>query len=170
MAGRNIRLLGIYELTVYLVRKEIQIVLFHQIADLIHLATGIKISGRVIRIADKDGTGLFGNLLLELLDRRQTESVINRRLHRLHHSTATDCKRHIIGIRRIRNDNLIARIQAGHISEHYRLRTTCSNDYLIRREIDTVMGIIAYHLGTQRLISLRRTILKHPAVKITDSL
>ena len=71
MHRRDVRASGINELTVHLIRKQIQIVLLHQITDLVHLPLGIEITGRIVRIADKDGLRTISDQLLEFLDWRK---------------------------------------------------------------------------------------------------
>ena len=45
---------------------------------LIHLASGIEISGRIVRVADKDRLGPLGDELFELLYRRKGETCLDR--------------------------------------------------------------------------------------------
>ena len=77
MASTDIGTTGVDELTVNFVGEEIEVILLHEIANLIHLATGIKVARRVVWVADEDGAGSFVDEFLELLYLRQRETLVN---------------------------------------------------------------------------------------------
>ena len=67
MAGRDIGRSCVDILTIHLVGEEIQVVFLHEVADLVHLTTGIEIACGVVGIADHDSTGALVDQLLKLL-------------------------------------------------------------------------------------------------------
>ncbi len=86
--------------------------------------------------------------------------------YRLDHRPARDGKGHIVSVTRVGYYYLIARVEARHIGEHNGLRATGSDDNLVGREVDTVLGIVAYHLGTQRFRSLRGRVVEYVLVEV----
>lgn len=70
------------ELSIELIQEEIQVILLHQVANLIHLFLGIEVTGRVVLIADQDGVCAFIDQLLEFLHLRQTEALFTGGRHR----------------------------------------------------------------------------------------
>ena len=92
------------------------------------------------------------------------------RLHGLNNRAARDSECHIVGITRVRHDNLVARIEASHESEQNSLTTACCNDNLVRREVDSVLGIVAHHLRSQGLCALRRRIVQNRPIHIPHSI
>ena len=158
MAGRDIRRLGVDELAVYLIRDEVEVVFLHEVTNLTHLLLGVQVARRVIGVADKNRPCLRRDLLLKLLHRWQFKAVLDIGLHGLHHRACRDSERHVVGVRRVGHDDFIARVEATHIREHDGLRTTGSDDDLVRREVDTVFGIVTHHLRSQRLEALRRRV------------
>ena len=170
MASRDIRRFGIDELAIDLIGDQVQVVFLHQIADLAHLLLGIEIARRVIGVADQDCARLRRNLLLKLLHRRQLEPVLDIRLDGFDDSTCRDRKCHIVGVRRVGHNDLVARIEARHVRKHDRLRTAGGNNDLVRRKVDPVLRVVTDHLRPQRLQALRRGILQDLLVKILHRL
>ena len=97
--------------------------LLHDVPYLIHLAAGVKITGRIIRIADEDGLRPVRDEFLEFLDRRKGETGLDRRRNRLDNRTCRNSKSHIIGISRFRNNDLVTRVQTSKKCEKNSLRT-----------------------------------------------
>ena len=132
MEGRNIWRTCVDKLTINLIREQIKVILLHKVTNLIHLLTRVEITCRIIRVADQNRLCALSNQLLKLLHRRKSKTVLNRRRHSLDHSTRRHSKRHIVSICRLRNDDLITRIKAGHECEKHSLRTTRSHNDIIR--------------------------------------
>ena len=170
MASRDVRRTGIDKLTVHFIRKKIQIVLLHQIANLIHLTARIEVSRGVIRIANQNGPRTFVNQLLELLDLRQRKSFFYRSGYRTDDRSRRNGKCHVIGVCRFGNDDFVARIQAGQKSEQHSLRTSRRDDDVVRRKIDMIFGIISDQLFPVTQISLARAVFQNRPVDITDGI
>ena len=77
MASRNVGRTGVDKLAVHLIGEEIQVVLLHEVADLIHLTARIEVARRVVRIAYHDSLGALVDELLEALHLGQAESLLN---------------------------------------------------------------------------------------------
>ena len=138
MTCRDVRRTGIYELPIHFVRKEIEVVFLDKVSDPVHLRTGVKVSGRVVRVADQDRFGPFCYKFLEFLHRRQGKTRLYRRCDTFDHRTGRHGKRHIIGVRRLGYNNLIPRIKAGQEGEKHRFRASACHDHIVRSEIDVV--------------------------------
>ena len=168
MEGRNIWRTCVDKLTINLIREQIKVILLHKVADLIHLLTRVEITCRIIRVADQNRLCALSNQLLKLLHRRKSKTSLDRRRYCLDHSSRRHRKRHIVSICRLRNDNLITRIKAGHKCKKHRLRTAgCHND-IIRRKLDTILRIVLRKLLAQAQETLARAILQHFAVNFAD--
>ena len=114
-----------------------------------HLFLGIEIARGVVGVADEDGARLVGDLFLKLLHRRQFEAVLNMGLHRLDHCAAGDGKRHVVGITGVGNDDFVSRVEARHVGKHDSLRASCGNYDFVGRDVNTILGVVANHLGAQ---------------------
>ena len=114
MAGGDVWGTRIDKLAIHFVGEEEKVVLLHEVAYLIHLATGIQITGRIIGITNQDSAGAVVYQLLELLHFRQREPLFYGRRNRTDFSAGGNGKRHIVGISRLRHDNLVTRIKTGH--------------------------------------------------------
>ena len=77
MESRDVGCTRVAELAVNLVGEEEEIIFLDQIADLKHLFHSVEIAGRVVGIADKYALCARGDQLLELLDSRKREALVN---------------------------------------------------------------------------------------------
>ena len=168
--GGNIRRTGIDELAVNLVREQIQVVLLHQVADPVHLPLGIQIARGVVGIADEDGLRPLVDQFLELLDLGQAEALLDGRDDRPDYRASGDSERHIVRVRRLRDYDLVARIQAAQESEQNRFATAGGNDDIIGRELDLITVIVLHKCLAQRPIALRRAILQRGPVDMLERL
>ena len=166
MAGGNIRRPCIDELTVNLVREKKQVVLLDQITYLVHLTAGIKVARRIIGIADEDSPGTLIDQLLELLHLRKRKTFLYRGSDGAHFGTGRNSERHIVGISRFGNNNLITRIQARQEREQHSLGTAGCNDDIIRRQLDIELIIITYQLFAITAISRAGTILQNLTINV----
>ena len=160
----DIRTAGIDILTVNLIREEIEVVLLHQVTNLIHLSAGIEIARRVVRVADQNGTGALIDKLLKLLYLRQGETFFYRCGDGTDLGTRRDGKRHIVSVSRFWYDNLVARVEAAHEREEYSLRTSRCNDDIIGSYVDVEFLIVIYKLLAIAEIALTWRILQDRAV------
>ena len=144
MAGRDIRGTGINKFTIYFIRKEEEVILLHQIPNLIHFTTGIQISCRIIRVANQNRFGTFVDQFFEFLHFRQRKPFFNGRGNRTDLCSSRNGKCHIIGVCRFRNYDFITRIQTGKEGEKYRFRTSWCNNYIVSRQVDVELCIISY--------------------------
>ena len=160
----DIRTAGIDILTVNLIREEIEVVLLHQVTNLIHLSAGIEIARRVVRVADQNGTGALIDQLLKLLHLRQGETFFYRCGDGTDLGTRRDGKRHIVSVSRFWYDNLVARVEAAHEREEYSLRTSRCNDDIIGSYVDVEFLIVIYKLLAIAEIALTWRILQDRAV------
>ena len=170
MTRRDVRRLGVDELAIDLVGDEVELVLLHEIANLAHLLLGIEVTRGVVGVADEDGACLGRDLFLKLLHRRQLEAVLDMRLDGFDHRAAGDSECHIVGITRVGDDDLVARVQTTHIRKHDRLRTAGGDDDLVGREVDTVVGVVAHHLRAQGFETLRGRVGEYILLEVLDRL
>ena len=166
MAGRDIRRTRINKLTIHFIGEEEQIVLLHKVTYLVHFATGIKITCRIIRITDQDSPGALVNQLFKLFYFRKRKTFFYGSGNGAYLSTGRDGKRHIVSVSRFGNNNLVTRIEARQEGEQYRLRTTGRNDDIICRQFDVELIIIAHQLLTVTTISCTGTIFQNFPVDI----
>ena len=87
VTGRDIRRTGIDKLAVHFIREQVKIILLHHVTNLVHLAAGIQIAGRIIRVTDQNSFCAFIYQLLELLHFRQGEPFLDGSRHRADHDT-----------------------------------------------------------------------------------
>ena len=166
MTSADVRAAGIDKLAINLVAEQVKVVLLDQVAYLIHFATGVEVARRVVRITDKDGTRLFVDELLELLDFRQGEALLDGSRDGSDDGTSRDGKRHVVCVRRLRHDYLVARVQTSQEGEQHRLATTAGDDDIIRREVDVVLAVVADQLLAIAEITLTGTVLEDGAVDV----
>ena len=160
----DIRTAGIDILTVNLIREEIEVVLLHQVADLVHLSAGIEIARRVVWITNQDGTCALIDQLLKLLYLRQGETFFYRCGYGTDFGTRRDGKRHIVSVSWFWYDNLVARVEAAHEREEYSLRTSRCNDDIIGSYVDVIFLIVIYKPLAIAEIALTWRILQDRAV------
>ena len=168
MTGRNIRRTCIDKFTIYFIGEEEQVVLLHQIPNLVHLPASVQIPCRIIRVTNQDTLGAFINQLLKLLYLRQRETFVDGSRHRTDNRSCRNRKRHVVGIRRFRHDNLIPRIQTAHKRKQHSFRPSGSNDNVIGIQVNVVLFIISHQTLSVSSISLAGTIFQHLAVNISN--
>ena len=166
MTGRDIRRAGINKFTIYFVREEEEVVLLHQVTDLIHFPTCIQITGRVVRITNQDSLGTFIDQFLEFLYFRQGETFFNGRCNRTDLCSGRDGKCHVVGVCRFRNNDFISRIQAGKEGKKYRFRTSRCNDYIVSRQVDVELCIISHKFLAIASVSGTGAIFQHFTVDV----
>ena len=71
MACADVGRAGVDVFAVDLIREKIQVVLFHQVAYLVHLPAGVQIACRIVGVAYHYGARMLVDKLLELLHLRQ---------------------------------------------------------------------------------------------------
>ena len=123
MHGRDVRRTRVDELAIHLIREQVEVVLLHEVANLVHLLLRVEVAGRVVRIADQDSLRAFVDQLLKFLHLRQTKALVDGGRDRTDNRSSRNRKAHVVGVRRLRNDDLVTGIQTAHESEKYRLRT-----------------------------------------------
>ena len=168
--GGDIGRTGIDELAVNLVREQIQVVFLDQVADPVHFPLGVQIARGIVGVADEDSLRPFVNQFLELLDLGQAEAFLDGRDDRADHRSRGDGEGHIVRVRRLRDDDFVARIQAAQESEKDRLATAGGDDDIIGRELDLVAVVVLHKCLTQRAIALRRAILQRGPVDMLERL
>ena len=164
MAGRDIGRPRIDEFAVDFVRKEKKVVALHQIADLHHLAARIEVPRRVVGVADQDAARAVVDKLLELLDRRQREAVLDRGGDRPDHGAGRYGESHVVGVGRFGYDDLVARIEARHEGEKHRFGASRRDDDVVGRQADLVLGVILDQLFAQRPVAVAGAVFQHGAV------
>ena len=130
------------ELAIDLVGKEIQVVLFDQTGHLQQLLVGIKITRRVVGVANHDGLGARRDDLLKFLDGWQGKTRLDVAGNGDNLGIAQLGEGVIIGVIRFWNDDFVARVEAhgeGHLQS---LATARGDKHLVRRDIDTVPMVI----------------------------
>ena len=144
MHRTDVRAAGVDILTVNLIREEVEIVLLHQVANLVHLSAGIEIAGRVVRVTDQDGTGALIDEFLKLLHLRQGETFLDGSGDGTDLGTRRDGERHIVSVCRFWHDDLVSWVQATHEREEHSLRTSRCDDDIIGSYVDIEFLVIIY--------------------------
>ncbi len=170
MASRDVRRAGVDVFAVYLVGEEIQVVLLHEVAYLVHLATCVQIARRVVGVADEDGTGVLVDKLLKLLHLRQRESLLNGSGYGANLGSCRDGKRHVVGIGWLRDDNLVARIETRHECEEHCLRSARRDDDVVGGDINLKSLVIFGEFLAIREVSCRWRILQNLAVDVLQGI
>ena len=150
MAGRDVRRPGIDELPVYLVRKQVQVIFLHQVADLVHLAARVQIPGRIVRIANEYGFRFLVYQRFEILNIRQRISVAYIGFDGFYLHTGLHGKRYIVGICRLGYNNVVTRIDTRRECQLQSFRASSRDNYVLRRDVDTELCIISYQLVAVR--------------------
>ena len=164
MAVRNIGRTCVDILAIHFVREEIQVVLLHQIAYLVHLPASIKITCRVVGVTDHNSSCALVDQFLKLLHLWQRESLFDSGGNRTDLSTCRDGKCHIVSISRLWHDNLIAWVQTAEEGKEHRLTTTRGNDDIIGRDVDIVFRVIVHQFFAIAYITLRGRVLQNLTV------
>ena len=168
MHGRYVRRARVDELAVHLVGEEVQVVFLHEIPDPVHLLLRVQVAGRVVGIADEDGLCALVDQFLELLHLRQAEALVDGGRHRPDHGAGGDREGHVVGIRRFRDDDLVARVQAAQEREQHGLAAAAGDDDLIGPELDLVPVVVPHQRLPQRPISLRRAVFQGVTVDVLE--
>ena len=140
---------GVDELPVDLVAEQEKVMPADYVSELLHLLAGVEIARGVVGIADEYGLGPGGDLLLELLDRRQAEAVLDAGLDAAYHGADRNRESHVVGIEGVGDYDLVARAETGQEREEHGLGAAGGDDYLLRRQVYAVFRVIADHLGAQ---------------------
>ena len=162
--GADIGRASVDVLAVHLVGEEVEVVLLHQIAYLVHLPPGIEIARGVVGIADEDGAGALVDELLEALHPRQGKSLLDGGGDGAYGGAGRHGKGHVVGIGGLRDDDLVAGIESAHKRKEHRLGTSRGDDDVVGGHIDAVFGIVAHQLLAIAQIPLRGRILKYLTV------
>ena len=131
MESRDVRRTGVDKLPVNLVREEEKVVFLHKVANLIHLAAGVEVAARIVRIADEYTFGALGDKFLDFIDMWQRESLLYRGDNRTDDGSGGNGERHVVSVCRFRNNNLISRIETGEKSKENSFTASCRDDYVI---------------------------------------
>jgi len=122
-----------------------------KVAELLHLALGVQVTRRIVRVTDHDGLGLIGYDLLELLDAGERETIIDCRSYGDDACTSGSGESLVIGVERLGDNNLVERIKAAHEGEKHGLGAATGDEHLVGRDIDAdglvVFGKLASVLG-----------------------
>ena len=154
MASRNVGRARIDIFTIDLVGEEIQIVFLHQVAYLVHLATCIEITRRVVGVTDHDSPCALIDQLLELLHLWQRESLLDGGGDGTNLSTRRDGKSHIVGIGRLWHDDLVAWIQTTEKGKEHSLTTTRGDDDIFCSDVDIVFRVVVHQFFAIAYITL----------------
>ena len=55
------------EFTIHLIREEVEVILLHEVANLVHLATSIEVTRRIVGVTDEDGACALVDEFFKLL-------------------------------------------------------------------------------------------------------
>ena len=168
--GGDIGLLGVDELAIDFVGEKIEIVFLDQVAYLQHFLAGVEVARGVVGVADEDGFGARGDLLLKFLYRREAEAVVDGGGHGLDDRAAADGEGHVVGVGGVGDYDFITGVEAGHVGEHHGFGASGGDDDIVRAEVDAVGGIVGDHLGPERQVALGGTVLEDVSVHVADRL
>ena len=166
MASRYVRRTGVYELTINLIREEIEVVFLYKVAYTVHLVAGVEVTCRVVRVADEYASCTFVDEFLEAFHRWQCKRLVNCRTYRADNSSGRYRKCHVVGICRFWNDNLIAGVKASEECEKHSLRAARGYDNVIGLEFYLILVVVADKFLTQREKTITWTIFKNLLVEI----
>ena len=166
----NIRRTRVDELAINLVGEQVKVIFLDQIPDPVHLLLGVQIPRGIVGIADEDGLRALVDQFLELLHLGQAEALLDGRDHGADHRARGDRERHVVRVRGLRDDDLVARIQAAQEGEKDRLAAAGGDDDVVGRELDLVAVIVLHKCLSQRPIPLRRAILERGPVDMLERL
>ena len=164
MAGADIGRTCVDVFPIDFIREQIKVIFLHEVADLVHLAPCIEVSGRVVGVANHNGTSVLIDQFLKLFNFRQGETLIDSRCNRADSGTCTDSKCHVVGIGWLWNDNLVSRVQTTHESKQHGLATTRSDDDVVGFNVDVVFSVVACQLFPIAQIALTWRVFQQFAV------
>ena len=168
MAGRDVGRTRVDEFAVDLVREEEEVVAFDQIADAVHLLARVEVSGGVVGVANQDAARAFVDKPLEFGDVGQREALLDGRDDGADDRTGRDGEGHVVGIGRLGDDNLVARIEARHEGEEHGLGAARGDDDFVGRELDLVLGVVFDQLLAQRAVTVAGAVFEHCAVDVAQ--
>ena len=168
MAGADVRAARVDELAIDLVAEQIEVVLLHEVAYLVHFAACIEVARGVVRVADEDGSRLFVDEFLELLDLGQREAFVDGGRDGADDGACRDGERHVVGVGGLRHDDFVAGVQAGQEREEHGLAAAAGDDDVVGREVDVVLLVVADQLFAIAQIALAGAVLQDAAVDVPD--
>ena len=168
--GRNIGRARVAELAVNLVGEQVEVVLLDQVAYLVHFLAGVQVTGRVVRVANQYALGARRNQGLETLHGRQGETVLNARHDRFDNRAGGYGKGRVVGICRLRHNDFIARVKAGHERELHRFGTARRNDDFLGAHFYIETLVVKRHFLAQGLEAVARAVFQHLAVDVAHRL
>ena len=166
MAGRDVGRTRVDVLTIDLVGEEIEVVLLHDVAYLVHLAAGVEVARGVVGVTYQDGLGAFVDELLELLHLGQRETFLNGGCHGADDRPCRDGKGHVVGVCGFGHDDFVSRVQTAQEGEEHGFGTSGGDDDIVGREVDVVLLVVAHQLLAVALVALRWAVLQHGAVDV----
>ena len=166
----DIRRARVDELAVHLVGEEVQVVFLDQVADAVHLALGVQVARGVVGVADKDGLRALVDQFLELFHLGEAETFLDGGDDGADHGAGGDGERHVVRVRRFRDDDLVAGVQAAQEREKDRLAAAARDDDLIGGQFDLVPVVVRHKCLAQRPIPLGRAVLEGFPVDMLEGL
>ena len=149
MKCRNVWRASVAKFAVNLVGKEVEIVFFYQIANLVHLLARVEVARRIIGIADENAFGFGRYQFFELRHRRQRKTLLDGRNNGFHHGTRSNGKRRVVGVGRLWHNDFVAGVEATHKRKLHRLRAASRYDDIIDADIDIEAAVVVQHLHAQ---------------------
>ena len=143
--------------------------LLDDFTELVHLRTRVEVSGRIVRVADKDCLCALCDEFLELFYWREGESGLDCGCNGLDYCSGRHRKCHIVGVCRLRYDDFISRVQTCEECEEYRLGAAAGDDDIIRRKVDVELAVVFHKFLSQGKETLARTVLEHCPVNVLES-
>ena len=166
MACRDVWRACVDEFPVYFVGEEIEVVLLDDVAELVHFAARVEISCRVVRVADEDGFGALCDEFLEFFYWRECETGVNGGGDCLDDCTCRHCESHVVCVCWLRNDDLVAWVEAGEECEEHSFGSTAGDDDVVRGEVDVELAVVFHKFLAKRQKTLARAVFQHAPVHI----
>ena len=132
------------ELAIHLVGEEEEVVLFGDLTQLQDFLFGIEVAGGVVGVTNHDGLGLRGDHLLEILDGGQCETVLDRGDDGFHDHAAHGGEGVVVGVERLRDDDLVAGIHAAVEGEKEAFAAAGGDDDLVSGDLDA-HAVVVFH-------------------------
>ena len=132
------------EFAVNLVSEEEEVVFLGNLTQFQDFLFGVQVTSGVVGVTDHDSFRLRGDYLLEILDGRQCEAVLDGGNDGLHDNTAHGGESVVVGIERFRDDDFVARIHAAVEGEKETFATTGGNDDFVDGDVDT-HAVVVFH-------------------------
>ena len=164
--GGDIRLVRIAELAIDLVGEEVQIVFLNDVAESVELFLRIEIARGVVRVADEDGPGLGGDDLLERLDVRKGEVVLDAGGDGEHVETGLCGEGQVVRVAGFHHDDLVARVHAGHEGHQQGFGAAGGDEHVFGRDLDSETAVVSYKFLAERQIAVAGAVFKRGAVDV----